>query len=492
MKFRQRNVLSPVHLLMAAVAIGLCYLAWVGYLSKPSLLSRIQNSGELIVVTRLSPSTYYETQHGGPSGLEFDLADLFAQELGVSLKLILASDLGQVFNTLANRNAHLAAAGLNITSEREARFSFTKPYMSAQQQVVYRAGSTRPKTLEDLNSGSLLVTAHSNHVEYLREAQLGFAELTWEETSELSTDDLLYHVWSRQLDYTIADSNDLILSQQFYPELRAAFDLTEPQGIGWAFVRSDDDSLYRAAEKFFERIRNDGTLSHLLEKYYGHLNNFDYVGTRTYMRHITERLPKYKELFERAATETGLDWRLLAAIGYQESHWNPRAVSPTGVRGIMMLTLNTAKSLGVSNRLDPEQSILGGARYLAKTLSRIPERIVDPTRTWLALAAYNVGLGHLEDARIITSNQGKDPDSWTHVKEHLPLLAKKEWYRNTRYGYARGWEPVRYVENVRTYYELLVRITEPELLQDNISSELVGKRSNSMGFQMGDSLESVF
>lgn len=492
MKIRQRTMLSPVHLLMTAVALGLCYLAWAGYLAKPDLLSRIKNSGELIVVTRLSPSTYYETKHGGPSGLEYDLADLFAKELGVSLKLIVASDPGQVFSALASRNAHIAAAGLNITAEREARFRFTEPYMSAQQQVVYRAGNPRPRKLEDLSAGSLKVVAHSNHTEYLREAKAELPDLHWDETEEFSTDDLLYHVWSKRLDYTIADSNDLVLSQQFYPELRAAFDLTEPQGLGWALVRSDDDSLYLAAEAFFERIRNDGSLSHLLEKYYGHLNNFDYVGTRTYMRHITERLPKYRELFEQAAQETGLDWRLLAAIGYQESHWNPRAISPTGVRGIMMLTLNTAKSLGVSNRLDPKQSIFGGAQYLAKTKDRIPEHIIDPTRTWLALAAYNVGLGHLEDAQMITADQGKDPDSWTHVKEHLPLLAKKEWYQKTRYGYARGWEPVRYVENVRTYYELLVRITEPELLQEPIAGELVGSRSNSVGFRIGESLESAF
>jgi membrane-bound lytic murein transglycosylase F len=158
----------------------------------------------------------------------------------------------------------------------------------------------------------------------------------------------------------------------------------------------------------------------------------------------------------------------------------------------MMLTLNTANSLGVKNRLDPAQSINGGARYLAKTKERIPEHITDPTRTWLALAAYNVGLGHLEDARTITASQGKDPDSWTHVKEHLPLLAKKEWHRKTRYGYARGWEPVRYVENIRTYYELLVRITEPDLVLDTLSDEVVSRRTSGPGFHIGDSIESAF
>lgn len=491
MKFRQRTPLSPVHLLMAAVALGLCYLAWVGYLSKPDALARIQRNGELVVVTRLGPSTYYETQSDGPGGLEYELAELFAQELGVKLRLIVASDLGQIFNALTNRNADIAAAGISITAEREQRFRFTEPYMSVQQQLIYRVGSTRPRQLDELN-GTLRVAAHSSHVETLRDAKATLPDLNWEESQELSVDDLLYQVWSSQLDYTIADSNELVLSQRFYPELRAAFDLSEPQGLAWALPRSNDDSLFTAAESFFERIRNDGTLSHLLEKYYGHLNNFDYVGTRTYMQHITKRLPKYRELFEQAAAETGFDWRLLAAIGYQESHWNPRAISPTGVRGIMMLTLNTARSLGVSNRLDPEQSIIGGARYLARVKERIPEHIPEPTRTWLALAAYNVGFGHLEDARTITRNQSRNPDSWTDVKEHLPLLAKKEWHSKTRYGYARGWEPVRYVENVRYYYELLVRITEPELLQDVAHTGQWDRRSKGPGFYLGDSIESAF
>lgn len=474
---------------MVAVALGLCYLAWAGYLSKPTLLNRVQTNGELVVVTRISPSTYFESQNG-PLGLEYDLARLFAQELGVELRLVAADDLGQIFNLLATRNADLAAAGITVTAEREQRFRFTEPYMSVQQQLVYRTGKSRPRQLDDLGTGKLQVVAHSSHAEFLREAAASTPQLRWEETSELSSDDLLYQVWSEQLDYTIADSNELVLSQRFYPELRAAFDLTEPQGLAWAFPRDEDDSLYRAAESFFDRIRNDGTLTHLLEKYYGHLNTFDYVGTRTYMRHITERLPKYRELFEKAAQETGLDWRLLAAIGYQESHWNPRAVSPTGVRGIMMLTLNTARSLGVSNRLDPEESIVGGARYLALTKQRIPDRIPEPTRTWLALAAYNVGIGHLEDARIITENQGRNADSWTDVKEHLPLLAEKKWYRKTRYGYARGWEPVRYVENIRTYYELLVRITEPELLETNHPAASEWQRGT--GLHIGDSIESAF
>jgi membrane-bound lytic murein transglycosylase F len=213
---------------------------------------------------------------------------------------------------------------------------------------------------------------------------------------------------------------------------------------------------------FFEKIESDGTLEQLIERYYGHITEFDYVGTRSYQAHIRQRLSAFREFFMEAAAEHGLDWRLLAAVGYQESHWNPQAVSPTGVRGIMMLTHAAAKDLGIDDRLDPAQSIRGGARYLNNMISRIPERVPEPDRTWLALASYNIGLGHLEDARVLTQKNKGDYDKWIDVKQNLPLLSQKKWFKQTRYGYARGREPVRYVENIRSYYDILVWYTERE------------------------------
>jgi len=198
----------------------------------------------------------------------------------------------------------------------------------------------------------------------------------------------------------------------------------------------------------------------LLERHYGHVSDFDYVGTRTYMRHIEQRLPEYRPHFEEAVADKDIDWRLLAAVAYQESHWNPKAVSPTGVRGMMMLTRTTANDLGVDRRTDPRQSIDGGSRYLKYLLDRIPERIQGRDRLWLALAAYNIGYGHMEDARIITQQRGGDPDKWMDVKESLPLLHKRKWYSKTKNGYARGNEAVRYVENIRSYYDILVWMIE--------------------------------
>ncbi|HUT41550.1 MAG TPA: membrane-bound lytic murein transglycosylase MltF, partial [Gammaproteobacteria bacterium] len=337
-------------------------------------------------------------------------------------------------------------------------------------QLVYRSGSFRPKSLADLN-GTLEVLAGSSHEEHLEELKVKYPDLKWQSNSEQDSEELLAMVWQQLIDYTVADSTELSVNRHFYPELKPAFDIAEPQSLAWAFPKSTDKSLYMAAITFFKKIKQNGTLTQLIERYFGHVEDFDYVGTRRYQAHIEQRLPAYRDLFIDAGAEVGMDWRLLAAIGYQESHWDPDAISPTGVRGLMMLTLDAAEDLDIENRLDPVQSIRGGAEYLMRMRERIPERIPEPDRTWFALAAYNVGLGHLEDARILTVKNKGDADKWVDVKKNLPLLSKKKWFQQTRYGYARGREPVRYVENIRTYYDILVWLTEQDNSADSVRRE---------------------
>lgn len=435
------------------LVIGLALL--LGTCSQPpSLLEQVQARGELRVLTRNSPTTYY-LGPDGPTGLEYDLASRFADYLGVELKLIVPEGLEAMFSALRHGQADLAAAGLSITRERSRHLRFTRPYHHVTQQLVYRFGNERPQSLADVDSGELVVVAGSSHAETLREKADAFPELEWRTEEGVESEDLLIRVAERDLAFTVADSVELRMNRRYYPELRRAFDLGEPEPIAWALPREGDGSLMAAANAFLERLDRRGTLAQIQDRHFGHTERFDYVGTRIFMRHIDNRLPTYRSLFEQAAENNELDWRLLAAIGYQESHWNPNAVSPTGVRGIMMLTQNTASDVGINNRIDPRQSIFGGARYFREVRRRLPDPIKEPDRTWMALAAYNVGYYHLMDARVITERQGGNPDRWLDVRQRLPLLSQRQYYRETEFGYARGREPVIYVDNIRRYYDIL-------------------------------------
>jgi len=426
--------------------------------SRKSMLDQVLEQNELIVITRNGPTTYYEGP-AGPTGFEYELAKRFSEYLGVDLRIVVPPNFSDILRLTALGDVHLAAAGLTPTDKRREKVRFGPVYQEITQQLVYLGGTTRPASLADLD-GTLEVVAGSNHEEKLRELRSEYPQLRWRSNKEDDTEQLLGMISSELIEYTIADSNELSVNRHFYPEVKPAFDIGPPEQLAWAFPLSKDNSLYDAAVTFFNKIRANGTLEQLIDRYYGHIEIFDYVGTRRYQEHIEERLPLYQDIFKEAASSIGMDWRLLAAIGYQESHWDPDAVSPTGVRGLMMLTHAAAKDVGIDDRRDPEQSIQGGAGYLAQMLQRIPERVPEPDRTWLALAAYNVGLGHLEDARILTQKNKGDADRWLDVKKNLPLLSKKKWFQQTRYGYARGKEPVRYVENIRTYYDILVWMTE--------------------------------
>ena len=428
--------------------------------SRPSVLDQILEQNELVVITRNGPTTYYEGPDG-PTGFEYELARRFSEYIGVELSIVVPPNFTDILPLTARGDAHLAAAGLTVTDKRKSKVRFGPVYQEITPQLVYRSGSVRPKSLSDLD-GMLEVVAGSSHEEKLLELRSEYPELVWLANRDDDTEQLLSMISSQLIEYTVADSNELSVNRHFYPEVKPAFAISPPEQLAWAFPISTDNSLFDTATTFFNKIKANGTLEQLIERYYGHIETFDYVGTRSYQAHVEQRLPQFRELFMEAASKIDMDWRLLAAIGYQESHWNPYAVSPTGVRGIMMLTHAAAKDIGIKDRRDPEQSIRGGAEYLARMLRRIPERVPEPDRTWLALAAYNVGLGHLEDARILTQKNKGDSDRWVDVKKNLPLLSKKKWFQQTRYGYARGREPVRYVENIRTYYDILVWLTDQE------------------------------
>ena len=432
-------------------------------------LEKIQQRGYLKVLTLNSATTYYQDVDG-LNGFEYHLANWFAESIGVQARFELVPSFAELYPELLFGSGDIVAAGL---SEGESEFSrsvaYGPRYYQVANQVLYRRYHVeRPRHAGDLVGGSLKVVRGSAHVGLLRD-ELGLhPDLTWIEVDDIGSEELIEQVDTGEINYLVADSHQIALQRRFFPELRIGFEIGEPRQLRWAYNHGEDDSLARAIATFFEQIEADGRLEQLIHRHYSHVESFNYSDVRTFSRRILSHLPRYEAMFRREAEKAGMDWRLLAAIGYQESLWNPRARSPTGVRGLMMLTLATAKQMKITNRLDPEQSVRGGAKYFARVLKRVPEQVSEPDRTWLALAAYNVGMGHVEDARIITQQRGGNPDRWIDVRQSLPLLARKKWYKQTRYGYARGWEPVRYVENIRQYYDFLVGLdtkgkrTQPE------------------------------
>ena len=355
-------------------------------------------------------------------------------------------------------DAHFAAAGLIITAEREQLFKFTPPYQEIQQQAVYLRGGTQPRTIKDLIEREIVVVGGSSVAQRLSELKVEYPGLTWKETSEKSAEDLLYDVWQGALDLTIADSNIIAVVRQHHPQLHTGVVIKESEQLAWAFAMTADESVYSAASEYIKNLTDSGELKVLVDRYYGTADSFNYINVSKFRQRIRTELPKYEVLFKRAEETSGIDWRLIAAQAYQESHWDPDAVSPTGVRGMMQLTKATANLLKIKDREDPEASVMGGARFLKQLTQRLPDRIEEPDRTWLALAAYNVGFGHLEDARVLTQKNGKNPDKWADVKEFLPYLSEPKWYEQTKYGKARGGEAFAYVTRIRTFYDVLARM----------------------------------
>ncbi len=448
------------NLLLISVCLGLSTCS-----ALPSLLTQVLTLGELRVVTRNSPVSHY-LGIDGPVGPEYELARGLADAMGVRLTIYTPESFDETLDELVRRRAHIAAAGLSVTSARRRLVDFGPAYETVRPQVIARTSGLQADSIEQLADARIEVIAGSRHAELLTAQGTEHPEIFWQAVQDTDVDELLSRLAAGELDFTVVDSTEFVVARHIYPDLHVAFDLGETEQIAWALSRQPgDDSLRERVNGYFAQIEAEGVLAGIFSRYLDPVRDYDYVSTRAFVNHFDARLPMFRDYFVEAARETGQDWRLLAAVGYQESHWNPQAVSPTGVRGIMMLTQRTADALEIEDRVDPYQSIMGGARYLSMMRERIPERINEPDRTWMALAAYNIGWGHLEDARVITEINDGNPDSWDEVRTHLPLLTQRRWYSRVRRGFARGWQPVHYVDNIQRYYNILQWMTASERWQ---------------------------
>lgn len=445
------------YLLIGVVTLLLAAALWpsLPWMGKPeNRVAGIIARGELRVSTINSPLTYAAINNKD-YGLDYELAKRFADYLGVKLKVTVRQNISQLFDDLDAGKTDMLAAGLVYNTERVKNYQAGPTYYSVSQQLVYRVGGNRPRTLAGINAEQLAIAPGHvalNDLQALKESK--YPDLNWRVDEKRGTTALMQAVIDGTLEYTVADSVAVSLFQRVHPELAVALDISDEQPVTWFSEKSEDNSLSAAMLDFFNSMNEDGTLARLEEKYLGHGNDFDYVDTRTFLRAVQNTLPDLKPLFEKYARQ--IDWRLLAAIAWQESHWDPQATSPTGVRGMMMLTRNTAQSLGLTDRTDAEQSLDGGMRYLQDMMAKVPEAIPKEERIWFALAAYNMGYAHMLDAMALTKKQKGNPNSWSDVKQRLPLLSQKPYYSRLKYGYARGHEAYAYVENIRKYHISLV------------------------------------
>lgn len=444
-------------------ALSLFFLSSCNQSLPKSELEKIMDDGILRVGIQYGITTYYNGAVS-PQGFEYEMARGFANYLGLTLEVYPYYQSQDLYTNVEQGNINLIASNIQVTPENRAIFSFSPAYQKLSHKLVYLQGNPRPRNFDQI-SGQIVIAADSGDAHLINKLQSISEQQQNSHWDLVLTEDqdeleLVEAIINGSIKYTIMDSNLLSLARRKYPELSIAFTVNDEAPVAWAIPKNNDDSLLGALVEYFGTIKANGELSVLEDKYFGHVRKFNYVDTTFFLKAAKEILPKYETWFKQYAGD--IDWRLMAAMSYQESHWDPKAKSPTGVRGMMMLTLPTARDWKVTSRLDPEQSIRGGSHYFNSLLRRIPDRIQFPDRIWFALAAYNIGPGHLEDARVLTQRLGANPDLWVDVKKHLPLLRQKRHYKNTRYGYARGDEAVNYVSNIRRYYDSLVYLYDSE------------------------------
>ena len=413
---------------------------------------------DLVVLTRPGLLTYSTDDNGNPAGLEYDLTQAFAQELGVDVKYVVVEPAA-LEASLARGKYHLAAAWLSPGSDDTNQA--TPAIFQTRDILVQHEASLPLSELSQLSGKTVHVIAGSRQAETLERLARQIPALTVVEVGQGTSLDLLEKLGDRKIDFAAIDQSFEDIANQYIPNLRTTLPLGETAPVVWLLGPRPNAELKARLETFIERIQHDGTQARLEERYLGHVRRLNQPGIIKFLGEIEATLPRFRKYFQAAQALTGIDWRLIAAVAYHESHWDPNATSYTNVRGIMMLTEETADRLEVGNRLDPGESILAGARYINLLKDLLPDEVEEPDRTWLALAAYNIGPGHFNAARTLARQLKADPNSWYEMKRILPKLSQPKVYQQLKMGRARGGEAVILVENIRSYYDILQRNAAP-------------------------------
>jgi membrane-bound lytic murein transglycosylase F len=415
-------------------------------------LSRIKESGVINLITQNNSYCYYEYR-GKPRGFEYELAKAFAQFLGVRLKVQVVKNWDEMIHSMGQ--THFLAARLTPSSSCEGVVDFSNGYLTIQRHIIFHKDNRNIQTINDLDGKTIYIKKGSPYEESLCRLQQAGIRFKIKASEDATIEKIIRDVAQKKIGITVADSTIAFLYRRYYPDIQIGFPIEDAQSLVWAVPKGEKD-LLEEINRFFETIREDGTFYKIYMQYYSDIEVFDYLDIKAYHQRLETRLPRYEDIIKKTALKFRFDWRLIAAVMYQESHFNPETLDPSDMRGLMQLTSATAKEMGIEDRLDPKQNIMGGVKYL-RSLYDSYQNIPDQDRLLISLAAYNVGPRHIIDAQDLARRMNLNPYQWASLKKTLPLLEKPEYYRQSKYWYCCGNRPVRYVQQIMIYYDILRR-----------------------------------
>ena len=444
----------------AALVLPLKLATWVNSRVDATVAaSAVTPSGApaLRVAVMVHPTIFFTDPNGEPAGLEYDLISAFAKTQKLMLQLKTFATLDAARLALLRNEVDVVTMGVTADSPSATELPTKARYHDSGWILLNSPQKPTPKSLAELKSKRVVVSARIFFHPRMIELRQRNATIQFVEDLKFDDESLIAAVGDEDVDYAIVEDDTYNASRHFHYDAQRAFTVQPPLQRVWLFAH-DETRLRDEANAFLTRITRDGQITRVLDRYFGFPQRLTAADVEVFTERISSLLPRYRGWFQQAQETYGIEWRLLAALSYQESHWTDDATSETGVRGIMQFTEDTARRFNV-DRLDPRSSILGGARYLS-VLKRdgLAARIQEPDKTWLALAAYNIGLGHIENARVLTQRANKNADMWPDVRRHLPLLAKPEIAAQFKLGPCRCNMPVEFVESVRAYYDVLLRM----------------------------------
>ncbi|WP_084067798.1 membrane-bound lytic murein transglycosylase MltF [Desulfocicer vacuolatum] len=458
-KFIENYFLLALFLLLISGLVVVCiYIETPQKNADTNALSRILKKKKIRFITDNNGNAYY-TYRGESMGFEYELARAFADFLDVELE-VLTPGWNSMISMLETGKGDFIGAALTITQRRQVNLLFSQPYMQVQQQLIYHKTTPGIKTLEDLKGKTVHVRRNTSYHDCLEKLKESGIDLNIALLDNTPSEEIIGMVAAKKIDYTVADSNIAQLNRRYYPDIVIGMAIKGVEFLGWA-VNPREIKLMDRINLFFYSINKTGYYQKLVQTYYGNLDNFDYFDVKKFHKRLETRFPKYRKYIIQESFKYGFDWRIVAALVYQESHFDPLARSFTGVRGLMQVTASTAREMGISNRLNPVQSLRAGIKYLHVMYQKFDD-IEDPDEKLLfAIGSYNVGYGHVRDAQRLAIKESLDPLKWASLEKTLPLLSKRKYYRKTRHGYARGWEPVRHVQQILMYYDILKKKLAP-------------------------------